>query len=594
MLYAPSAGYNPSAIWLFNATQPGETIHRDILIEGNDITVAIADAVPARQWLSANASPLVAIQFFSNISFRDNDIDLVATSANSRGVVVYDSTDIAVVGNHVRGGGIYPIEFYNTSNFTIDGNDVSQWNDALFAGIIAGQASNYTITNNVLHDTAGGVRPLMLSIYQSDPALSLAGNLRVSGQDASLAGSVIENLTLAGAAVIGIGNGLNNVITGNAGANQLHGAGGIDTLIGLGGNDIYYTDYATTQVVEAIGGGNDQLYSSVSYVLGAGSEVELLSTNSHAATTAINLTGNAFNQTLLGNEGVNLLHGGGGVDVLIGYGGNDIYYTDVAATQPVEAMGGGFDQLYSSVSYVLGSGEIELLSTNNTAGTGAINLTGNNFGQMLLGNDGVNLLHGGGGVDVLVGYGGNDIYYTDVAATQVVEGVGGGNDQLYTSVSYVLGAGAEVELLSANDSAATAAINLTGSSSGQLVLGNAGANVLDGKGGADTLVGYGGADTFAFTSALGAGNVDVIADFVSGTDKIALDDAVFTALGLGALSANTFVIGSAALDADDRIIYNSSNGALYYDADGAGGQAAVQFATLSGAPALTASDFTVI
>jgi Ca2+-binding RTX toxin-like protein len=213
---------------------------------------------------------------------------------------------------------------------------------------------------------------------------------------------------------------------------------------------------------------------------------------------------------------------------------------------------------------------------------------------MLLGNDGVNLLHGGGGVDVLVGYGGNDIYYTDVAATQVVEGVGGGNDQLYTSVSYVLGAGAEVELLSANDSAATAAINLTGSSSGQLVLGNAGANVLDGKGGADTLVGYGGADTFAFTSALGAGNVDVIADFVSGTDKIALDDAVFTALGLGALSANAFVIGSAALDADDRIIYNSSNGGLFYDADGNGAGAAVQFATLSGAPALIASDFTVI
>jgi Ca2+-binding RTX toxin-like protein len=213
---------------------------------------------------------------------------------------------------------------------------------------------------------------------------------------------------------------------------------------------------------------------------------------------------------------------------------------------------------------------------------------------MLLGNDGVNLLHGGGGVDVLVGYGGNDIYYTDVAATQVVETAGGGNDQLYTSVSYVLGAGAEVELLSVNDASATAAINLTGSSVGQLVLGNAGANVLDGKGGTDTLVGYGGADTFAFTSALGAGNVDVIADFVSGTDKIALDDAVFTALGLGALSANAFVIGSAALDADDRIIYNSSNGGLFYDADGNGAGAAVQFATLSGAPALIASDFTVI
>jgi VCBS repeat-containing protein len=410
-------------------------------------------------------------------------------------------------------------------------------------------------------------------------------------------GSEVELLSTnntAGTGAINLtGNAFNQTLIGNNGANQLHGGGGTDTLIGLGGNDIYYTDYATTQPVEAIGGGFDQLYTSVSYVLGS-SEVEFLSTNFTAGTGAINLTGNDFNQTIVGNEGANQLHGGGGVDVLIGYGGNDTYFIDVAATQPVEALGGGFDQLYTSVSYVLGFSEVELLSTNNTAGTGAMNLTGNDLNQTIVGNDGVNLLHGGGGVDVLIGYGGNDIYYTDVAATQVVEGVGGGNDQLYTSVSYVLGAGAEVELLSANDSAATAAINLTGSSSGQLVLGNAGANVLDGKGGADTLVGYGGADTFAFTSALGAGNVDVIADFVSGTDKIALDDAVFTALGLGALSANAFVIGSAALDADDRIIYNSSNGALYYDADGAGGQAAVQFATLSGAPALTASDFTVI
>ena len=52
--------------------------------------------------------------------------------------------------------------------------------------------------------------------------------------------------------------------------------------------------------------------------------------------------------------------------------------------------------------------------------------------------------------------------------------------------------------------------------------------------------------------------------------------------------------GSAALDADDRIIYNTSNGGLYYDADGVGGQAAVQFATLSGVPPLTAADFIVI
>jgi serralysin len=126
------------------------------------------------------------------------------------------------------------------------------------------------------------------------------------------------------------------------------------------------------------------------------------------------------------------------------------------------------------------------------------------------------------------------------------------------------------------------------------VVGNAGANILDGGLGNDLLVGLGGADTFRFTTALGSGNVDSLFDFVSGTDKIALDDAVFTGLAPGALPASAFVIGTAAQDADDRIIYDSATGALWFDADGKGAGAAVQFATLTGHPTLIASDFTVI
>ena len=43
------------------------------------------------------------------------------------------------------------------------------------------------------------------------------------------------------------------------------------------------------------------------------------------------------------------------------------------------------------------------------------------------------------------------------------------------------------------------------------------------------------------------------------------------------------------------IIYNKSTGALSYDADGSGGHAsAIQFATLTNKPVLTAADFHVI
>ncbi|HYI65013.1 MAG TPA: hypothetical protein VEW71_09025, partial [Allosphingosinicella sp.] len=85
-----------------------------------------------------------------------------------------------------------------------------------------------------------------------------------------------------------------------------------------------------------------------------------------------------------------------------------------------------------------------------------------------------------------------------------------------------------------------------------------------------------------------------IADFASGSDKVVLDDAVFAGLPAGALNANAFVVGSAAADADDRIIYDQSTGALYFDADGSGDGAAVQFATLQGGPSLTAADFVVV
>ena len=78
------------------------------------------------------------------------------------------------------------------------------------------------------------------------------------------------------------------------------------------------------------------------------------------------------------------------------------------------------------------------------------------------------------------------------------------------------------------------------------------------------------------------------------SDTIMLDDAIFSSLGLGNISAGELVIGAAAQDANDRIIYNSGTGALFYDADGNGGSAAIQFATLSTGLALTNLDFLVV
>lgn len=386
-----------------------------------------------------------------------------------------------------------------------------------------------------------------------------------------------------------------NVISSGAGNDILNGGAGADLMQGMAGNDTYFVDNAGDKVVEAAGEGNDIVYSSVTYALAAGQEVELLSVKTIADTTAINLTGNEFGQTLQGNNGANVLDGKGGADVMYGHAGNDTYFVDNAGDRVFEATGQGTDIVYTTLSYTLSAGqEVEWLSVKTIADTTAINLTGNEFGQILQGNNGANTLNGGGGADTMYGHAGNDTYFVDNGTDRVFETPGEGNDTVYTTVSYALSAGVSVEMLSVSKISATTAINLAGNDFGQTLQGNDGANTLNGRGGNDVLYGQGGNDTFVFNTALNASNnVDRIADFSPADDTIWLEDAIFQALAPGVLATAAFRIGTAAGDASDRIIYNDANGWLSYDPDGIGGQAQIHFATLNPHLALTAGDFFV-
>ena len=49
-----------------------------------------------------------------------------------------------------------------------------------------------------------------------------------------------------------------------------------------------------------------------------------------------------------------------------------------------------------------------------------------------------------------------------------------------------------------------------------------------------------------------------------------------------------------ALDANDFLLYDTNDGSLYYDADGNGSGARVEFVSLTGIPALTAADFAIV
>ncbi len=249
--------------------------------------------------------------------------------------------------------------------------------------------------------------------------------------------------------------------------------------------------------------------------------------------------------------------------------------------------------MFTASSYTLNGGSfVESLSTQTHSDTTNINLIGNFHDQLIIGNFGNNVLNGNGGVDTLIGLQGDDTYVVGDASAQIREAAGEGYDVAYARVSYTLRAGVSVEVLSTPTHGDTATINLTGNEFSQQVIGNMGANVLNGGGGADTLIGLGGADTFAFTTALGSGNVATIQDFVSGTDSIALSASIFGGFG-SAVEGAEFQTGTAATGAQATILYDQATGSIYYDADGAGAGAAVLFAQISPGAALTASDFTI-
>jgi Ca2+-binding RTX toxin-like protein len=279
-----------------------------------------------------------------------------------------------------------------------------------------------------------------------------------------------------------------------------------------------------------------------------------------------------------------------------GFAGNDSYYVDHGHDTIIEAVGGGYDIVRTSISYILNAGaEVEQLGTTNTFGIDPINLTGNEFGQMIRGNAGNNNINGGTGADTLVGFAGNDNYIVDNPSDVIVEASGGGSDTVRTSVNYILSAGAEVELLGTTNTAGTGSLNLTGNEFSQYILGNNGDNILNGWGGRDTITGNGGHDTFVFNFSPGPNNAATITDFDVSSDQIALSHAVFTSLSVTSeLDVSSFAYSSSVTTEDQHIIYDMNAGSVFYDPDGSGSAAALLFANVTPGTALTNHDFFVV
>lgn len=408
------------------------------------------------------------------------------------------------------------------------------------AGLRGNDTYNVTSQSTTVNEDVGNGTDTVNVFYQrSGATFGLIAAAEVEFLNASNAGVGI-NL---------IGNGFNQVITGNSGADNLNGGGGQDTLVGGAGSDVYVIDSTNAQnvtIIEATGddaADRDRINASVSFDL--------------AATNAT--------------------------------------YVPSAGAQAV-AAGGIID-----IEQIVG------------VGTGDINLTGNGARQLIVGTTGNNILNGDNDTltnsvltgtvngDTMQGLAGNDSYRVYSQADVALERDGEGTDIVFAGTGvagdgnrYVLYAGQSIEGLTAANQSSTAGMFLAGNELAQSagIIGGNGNDTIWGLGGNDVLTGRGGSDIFGFAAA-GAGTADTITDFTPG-DFIGLSTAGFGSVGAD-LASDEFVVGTQALDGNDYIIYNQSTGQIFYDADGNGtGSTAVLFAQITPNTALGFNDFVVL
>lgn len=263
-------------------------------------------------------------------------------------------------------------------------------------------------------------------------------------------------------------------------------------------------------------------------------------------------------------------------------------------------LDGGFSIAHGAViENATGGLQNDLLIGNEQANL----LKGNAGNDVLIGAAGNDSLSGGAGNDTMIGGAGNDVYVFNVAGDRAYETTtmattldAGGTDTVLSAVTVNLNAYVGLRFVEQLTLNGTASVNGTGNALANTITGNAASNVLNGGLGKDVIITGAGNDAIVFNTALGANNIDRVTDFDVAGDMIRLENAIFTGLTAGALAASAFAsnLTGLATDALDRILYESDTGRLYFDADGTGAGARVQFATLAVNLALTQADFLVI
>lgn len=513
-------------------------------------------------------------------------------------------------------------------------------NDLLDGGrdgdILYGEGGNDTVIGGAGQDYMNGGAGIDTVVYAGSPTgvtVDLASGTARGGDADGPAqivgrGTVIRHDILAGFENV-IGSSFDDHLIGNAQANALRGGSGDDTLTGGLGADML------------IGGaGRDTAdYSDT----GRGVRINLAGSQAAGDTyvSIEDLAGSGFNDRLQGNGAANVLTGQGGADRLVGGGDDDTLLGDFAYegdAPPRPGLGTGYatlgpDATNNSIATAFDisdnfslTADPDIFDSTTVLHT-TVNATGNGqggyYGIELAAGTVISIdIDGIADPDVhdswvrLLDSDGNILAQNDDGGSDPGSSSGRDSSLVFTIAEtgtyYILegswsptapGDGwAEVV-----PAGSTYELNVSvefppapvqpGEAGADTLVGGAGSDLLDGGLAADILLGGAGADSFRFSTALGLGNVDWVRDFDVDDDLFLLDSRIFDGIGgEGALSYGAFHESSsgAAQDASDRVIYDTDNGILSYDADGSGAGDAVRFARVSVGLNLAADDFYII
>jgi Ca2+-binding RTX toxin-like protein len=430
------------------------------------------------------------------------------------------------------------------------------------------------------------------------------------------------------------GQGGDDKIYGLSGNDMLRGGAGNDTLIGGAGNDTLIGGQGDNLL--SGGDGNDSLSVSGDYLEGRRGSISFGNPISGNNT----LNGGTGNDTLDANytTGNNTLNGGIGDDrlnvvystgnnLLSGGAGNDylsvsgLHYYDgpivrIYATGDNTLNGGAgndtLDANYTAGNNTLkgGAGD-DYLDVNHTTGNNTLNGGAGDDYLDINNSQGNNLLFGGDGNDTFSG--GNSYFDPnyqqglDASGKDTIDG-GNGEDVLFASYTgYGIGYAGMTTNFDATTNTGSITrdtnlityknierLNITGTDYDDNIVGSNGNDTLSGGYvGNDTLIGGNGTDTFAFYSY--SQGVDSLYDFNATNELIQLSGGFRNSLSIGSLSASQFTIGTSATTSEERFIYNSATGALFFDEDGsAAGFTQVQLAQLSAGLSLTNNNFVVV